>query len=1051
MKSIEKQQNDIFAEIATQRVKLRDSELVEPKPVKIPAKILPWDKTVTKRNFAPYKSISTAKELELELKKQRNRHEKFLENYAPKLLSKRIIKKIDQFNWRIETTEDKNNFLTTLNGNGNWEKVTIPHYGPPLGRAVTYYRTKFEITQEMMTKGALFIHFEGVDYKAHVFINNTYLGSHEGFFAPFEFEFTSYAKLGENVLLVRVENDFIFMGSRSDQSATRFEGEKLYAATGCGWDDPEIGWHHCPPGMGIYQDVFIEARKRVFIQDIFVRPILKEKVTEAWIEVFNCDFEPKTISLELSVYGQNFKKTIIQKLTYQPQSVHVPGLGDVVKSDNSKVTLSVESGVNLFKIRLPIKNPRFWAPETPWLYQLQVNLLDEEKNLLDSEKQQFGMRDFRMDESKKIKGGFFLNGQPIKLRGANTMGHLQQCVIKKNWKQLQDDILLAKICNMNFLRFTQRPVQPEIYEMCDKLGILTQTDLPLFGVLRRNKVTEALRQVEEMERLVRKHACNILVTYINEPFPNAMDKPHRHLTRVELENFFKAADLVVKATNPDRVIKATDGEYDPPGPGLPDNHCYCGWYIGHGIDLGKLHKGFWQLVKPNWYFGCGEFGAEGLDPASVMKKYYPKNWLPKSKEEEKVWNPDQIVMAQTGQFHYLWFDTQNSLDDWVKESHAHQSWIIKLMTEAFRRNRMMNSFAIHLFIDAFPAGWMKTIVDVDRQPKPAYFAYKDVLTPLIVNLRSDQTAFFSGDTIQAEAWICNDKTEVLKKTKLVYQFELESKIIKTGQIITEVPVFDSKCQGILKIKVPKVSERKTGKFLLKLINKNNVMLHQTKLSFEIFPKLVKSKKKPIKLISSKKGKALQLVKNLKLPFEVTNIFQEKDTILIDDYALFEKFSKSIEKEVKNGALVVFLELPVGEFFISQTKVKVEKCGMGPRHFVSRKTRHPLVKDFQPDDFKFWYDNKVDYPTPLLSTVFEAKDWEPILTSGNGDWQGNWKPALAAAEKKDGLGMWRICQVHLSNRIQGNPVATIFARRLLTKTILTAQPRSLQASKNREGN
>ena len=202
-------------------------------------------------------------------------------------------------------------------------------------------------------------------------------------------------------------------------------------------------------------------------------------------------------------------------------------------------------------------------------------------------------------------------------------------------------------------------------------------------------------------------------------------------------------------------------------------------------------------------------------------------------------------MAQTGQFHYLWFDTQNSFEDWVEASQAHQAWIIKLMTEVFRRNRMMNSFAVHLFIDAFPSGWMKTIMDVDRQPKPAYFTYKDALTPLTVNLRSDRTAFFSGDIIQAETWICNDKTEVLKKTKLVYQFELESKIIKTGQIITEAPVFDSKCLGILKIKAPKVSERKTGRFLLKLINKNNVVLHQTKLSFQIFPKLVKSKKKPI--------------------------------------------------------------------------------------------------------------------------------------------------------------------------------------------------------------
>ena len=77
---------------------------------------------------------------------------------------------------------------------------------------------------------------------------------------------------------------------------------------------------------------------------------------------------------------------------------------------------------------------------------------------------------------------------------------------------------------------------------------------------------------------------------------------------------------------------------------------------------------------------------------------------------------------------------------------------------------------------------------------------------------------------------------------------------------------------------------------------------------------------------------------------------------------------------------------------------------------------------------------VDYPTPILSTVFEAPDWDAILSSGNGDWQGNWKPFFAAAEKQDGSGVWRVCQVQLSGRIRGNPVAEIFSRRLLEKRV-----------------
>jgi hypothetical protein len=58
---------------------------------------------------------------------------------------------------------------------------------------------------------------------------------------------------------------------------------------------------------------------------------------------------------------------------------------------------------------------------------------------------------------------------------------------------------------------------------------------------------------------------------------------------------------------------------------VPTNHCYPGWYNGHGVDLGKLAQGYWQCVKPGWVYGCGEFGSEGLDPVNTMRRYYPKS------------------------------------------------------------------------------------------------------------------------------------------------------------------------------------------------------------------------------------------------------------------------------------------------------------------------------------------------------------------------------------------------------------------------------------------
>lgn len=68
----------------------------------------------------------------------------------------------------------------------------------------------------------------------------------------------------------------------------------------------------------------------------------------------------------------------------------------------------------------------------------------------------------------------------------------------------------------------------------------------------------------------------------------------------------------------------------------------------------------------------------------------------------------------------------------------------------------MVSNAIHLFIDAWPSGWMKSIMDCKRIPKQAYFAYRDALAPLLVSLRTDRFAYTAGETIQIEAFLCND-------------------------------------------------------------------------------------------------------------------------------------------------------------------------------------------------------------------------------------------------------------------------------------------------------
>lgn len=1022
-------QNDKFADIATRKYDLRGKNLIQPQPVDLPDINLPVNNQPEAR-FLPLKTISTKEELYAELLKIREKYQPFMKNTAPAWHNNRQRLMLDRFQWRIATHEDSCDFQSVLQGAGKWQYVSIPHFGTPLGRATTIYYKNINLDENILNQDAIYLCFKGVDYKAHVFFNGNYCGSHEGFFAPFEFDISKIAKSGSNTLVIKVENDFPTTPNKDDKGNI-VTGDKIYAATGPGYDEPVDGWHHGSPGMGIYQDCYIETRSSLHINDIFVRPFPEKSTAEAWVELNSLEKYPVAVKLKISVFGQNFADTVISDAEYIPSTVMIPGVGDLAKpSDNEVRKLKMGYGINYLHIPVPMNDFRYWDTETPWLYQIQVKLYDSRDSLVDVQAQQFGMRNFTMDTVNIPKGKMYLNGKMIRLRGANTMGFEQQDVIKKDRDQLRDDILLAKLCNMNYLRFTQRPVQPEVYDMCDMLGMLNQTDLPLFGSIRRNKFAEAVKQAEEMERLVRSHPSAIMVSYINERFPNAEGNPHRSLnSKEEYYKLFTALDQAVLLSNPDRVIKAGDGDYDPPSPGLPDSHCYNTWYNGHGLGLGEMYRGYWQPVKPDWLYACGEFGAEGLDPLNVMQKYYPKEWLPQNRNDDKIWNANHIAQAQTHRFHYMWYPTQHSLHDWIEASQDYQAWAVKFVAETFRRDSRMVSFAVHLFIDAWPAGWMKAIMDVDRQPKKAYFAYRNVLEPIITTIRCDRHHFYTGEEAPFEFWISNDLNQLPDNYFLHYQVENAGKVIFSSKVKADMPVNAAQFQGFFNYKTPNIKTRTKYVLRTALMDKSGKSVSQNSFEFEVFPKIPQSTKK-VYIHGEKNGKASQLAQQAGL--NQVDDMKHADVLLFDDIKTYYNAQRKIDSLVNTGKTMIFIELPANEYSIANTNLLIEKTAMGNYYFVSPVTGHPMIKEYKPFDFRFWVSEKSGCISPILANTITGKDWTPILSSGSSNWLGDKGQVMACAELKHGKGVFRICEVLLADKLKYNPTAAAFLINLINK-------------------
>lgn len=954
---------DAFLQIA-QRTQDAQEGLIEPQPVPLASDqnfhLIPGHQAVCAaplpRNDAWF---------DAELARLHEVWKPFLANHAPGLGSVRQRQILSDFDWRLDNEPRPDRLPEALAGAGEWKQVEVPHYDGPIGRATSFYRSVFTIDAAPAGQRN-WLHFEGADYLAKVYLNGNYIGQHEGIVGWFEFDVTDYIIPGsENELVVQLENDAIMMGN--DMWDSKDAGDKIYAATGPGWDDPETGWHHCPAGMGIYRKVYLETRPEVFIEDGWVRPLLSESMIELWLEVQSRAVLSEALSAKIKVFGKNFKATIMPELNVELRGK--PGVGR-----------------NYYRVRLPLETDQLWSPETPWLHTLQVSIGE------DTQAFDFGMREFRLDTYGEPKGQFSLNGKPVRLRGVNTMGHEQLSVMAGDMEQLLDDMLIYKMMGLNYIRFTQRPVDREVLELCDALGLMAQSDLPMFKNVRRNQFNEAVRQATELERFSRRHASVVVTSFINEPFPliwhNAL---HRHLGKAELEAFFASATTAILQENPDRVIKPIDGDYDPPSAGLPDHHCYTLWYNGHMIPYGRLETGYWQPIKPGWNYACGEYGAEGLDPVDLMRRRYPAKWLPQTEDEEKNWTPHQIRKAQSGDVYHVFYDKPDTLEGWVEASQEFQAWTITSMTEAFRRDPRMISFALHLGIDAFPSGWMKTIVDCERRPKKGFFAFRDALAPVLPTLRAPRRFWWADERFEAELWVSNDRPEAKGGLQLRAELRNGGEVLAALiEDLPELPSCDAQGVGQLSFDLPKTEKRTACSVCIQVVTCDGDLIGQSSFDFDVFA-------------------SVSSLPRWSVPSELTEGMVER---------------------AQAGATVLCSGLEEGDYNVGGVKFSISPIGMGSLIFCSRATGHSLVDGFEPNDFRLWYDETVGYASDFADNVIIGEGWEPILNAGRGHFGEAWSSRPVVAEKKVGKGRIILCQLNLNGRITKNPPAAIFAQSLM---------------------
>lgn len=345
-----------------------------------------------------------------------------------------------------------------------WRRLHLPHDwaiegdfskhnpsgtgGGALPGGIGWYRKSF--VADAKEKGKHFyIDFDGVYMNAEVFVNGVSLGKRPYGYISFRYELTPYIIWNrKNVIAVRVDNA----------------------------EQPNSRWYS---GCGIYRNVWLTKVNPLHIAQWGTYVTAKE-VSEHRAKLRVCT----KIQQEKDVYGNAEE---VSKGKLHVSSVTKATLVTTVLDANGQKVGEAFSEVEIETGAMPeveqeieIQNPIRWSVEHPYLYKVKSEIRRNGK-LVDEDEMLTGIRSFRFDARK----GFFLNGEPLKIKGVclhHDLGCLGAAV---HVRALERQLEILKGMGCNGIRCSHNPPAPELLDLCDRMGFIVMDEA--FDMWRRKK------------------------------------------------------------------------------------------------------------------------------------------------------------------------------------------------------------------------------------------------------------------------------------------------------------------------------------------------------------------------------------------------------------------------------------------------------------------------------------------------------------------------------------------------------------------------------------
>jgi hypothetical protein len=321
-----------------------------------------------------------------------------------------------------------------LSLNGEWEcrvdgkpyeTVVVPSSRRPSG---FYSLNRTTVLPHLAAGQRVFVHLEAITYWGRLTVNGKVLGT-MGPYIPYEFEFTSVAREGENAIQVEIL-DLVPMPDGTGKP-------EIALGVNPGWE--AYG--------GIIRDVWVEIRPASFVENVRFAYTLGQGYS-------TCSGRPRVMVQSTEAASCTVEIVLRNRTT------------DVARDTQ---TVQLKPGLNEVELTFNLENPALWSPDQPNLYELAAHIKTASSE--DHWTCQTGFRDIRVEGRE-----FRLNGKRLVLNGVCRHDMWKDQGFTLTRRQQEQDMRMIKELGCNFIRLVHYPHDRNIVALANQIGLMVSEE-----------------------------------------------------------------------------------------------------------------------------------------------------------------------------------------------------------------------------------------------------------------------------------------------------------------------------------------------------------------------------------------------------------------------------------------------------------------------------------------------------------------------------------------------------------------------------------------------